>query len=70
MRALVFIVQGLASFLFFVGAVGVVSHLFNVLLFGKKNRRTKDEMWGMPVAMGAFILFFLMFALIINWLIH
>jgi len=70
MRSFVFIVQGIASFLFFVGVVGIISHLFNVLIFGEKDRRTKDEMWGMPIAMGAFIIFFLIIALLINAILH
>jgi len=69
MDSLVFIAQGVFSFLFFIGVVGFLVYLSNVLWFGKNHKRTKEEMWGMPFAMGVFILFSLVLAALFNWLI-
>jgi len=60
---------GVASFVCFIIGVGLMSHLSNLLIFGRDDKRTKDEMWGMPIAIGVFMALTLGLALLLHWLV-
>lgn len=38
--------------------VGIISYIFNVIIFGRKDKRTIEEALGFPIAFGGVILFF------------
>ena len=57
-------ILGIISLFGLVIGVGLASHLFNVLVFGKDDRRTKAEMLGFPLVFGVLVTLLLLGALL------